>query len=196
MLGTMMRRLRGFTLVELMMVIALVAVLLALAAPSFYGLILTQRLKSVTAQLETDLQFARSEAAGRNVPVQVRFSRNASTSCYVVFTGAEGQCNCTNPPATPVCPATATVKEIRTVEVPTSLGVSVIANPTVDEFGFDPATGAIRLAASDAIIDPAAPFVIDSAIDSTRTLRVVVKMSGRPGMCAPAGSTVTGVAAC
>ncbi|HRC39206.1 MAG TPA: prepilin-type N-terminal cleavage/methylation domain-containing protein, partial [Rubrivivax sp.] len=55
-----MRRARwpqaAFTLVELMIAIAVVAVVLVLAAPSFRELIEMQRLRSVNAQLVTDLQ--------------------------------------------------------------------------------------------------------------------------------------------
>jgi prepilin-type N-terminal cleavage/methylation domain-containing protein len=195
MLEPMMRRWRGFTLIELMMVVAVVALLVTLAAPSFYNFILVQRLKSITAQIETDLQFARSEAAARNLAVQVRFSSNSSTSCYALFTGREGFCDCTNPPSNPVCPA-ATETEIRTVQVPRSLGVQVAPGTPSDEFGFDPSTGGMRIFASDTPIAPGTPFLINSYIDSDRTLRVVVKVSGRPGTCAPTNSTVTGVAAC
>lgn len=57
-----MRRVLGLTLIELMITIAVVGVLLALAAPSFYEFMLVQRLKGVNAELVTDLQLARSEA--------------------------------------------------------------------------------------------------------------------------------------
>ena len=59
----MMRFQRAFTLVELMIAIAVVGVLLMLAAPGFRDFILMQRLKSVSAQLATDLQYARSQPA-------------------------------------------------------------------------------------------------------------------------------------
>ena len=56
---------RGFTLVELLIVVAVVAIILVVAAPSFRDMILMQRLRSITAQLVTDLQFARNEAVSR-----------------------------------------------------------------------------------------------------------------------------------
>ena len=52
----------GFTLVELMIVVALVAILLALAAPSFRETIARNRLEGVAGELSTDFQYARSEA--------------------------------------------------------------------------------------------------------------------------------------
>jgi type IV fimbrial biogenesis protein FimT len=191
----MMQIRRGFTLIELMIVIAVVAVLVTLAAPSFYDFIAVQRLKGITAQIMTDLQFARTEAAARSVPVQLRFSSNSDESCYVLFTGNPDNCDCANT-STPVCPAS-TEQEIRTVHVPASARVSVrVGSRSPDKFGFDPATGALTLTAVDMIIDANTPIVIQSQLDSQRAIQVQLKYSGRPTMCTPSLSTVTGVASC
>ncbi|MBL0296209.1 MAG: hypothetical protein IPQ21_03190 [Betaproteobacteria bacterium] len=64
---------RPLTLVELMVVVAVVAIVLTLAAPSFRDFILLQRLKGINAQLVTDLQFARSEAVARGTLMRVQF---------------------------------------------------------------------------------------------------------------------------
>jgi type IV fimbrial biogenesis protein FimT len=66
----------GFTLIELMIVVGVLGVLITLAAPSMYDLILTQRLKGISAQISTDMQFARSEATSRNLsaPHQARLA--------------------------------------------------------------------------------------------------------------------------
>ncbi len=75
------RRQSGFTLVELMIVVALVAILLALAAPSFRETIARNRLEGVTSELSTDFQYARSEAVARNAQVGLITGAN----CYTVF---------------------------------------------------------------------------------------------------------------
>ena len=72
----------GFTLVELMIVIALVAIILALAAPSFTATLARKRMEGVASELATDIQYARSEAAQRNAAVGVVFGSN----CYTVYT--------------------------------------------------------------------------------------------------------------
>jgi len=71
---------RGFTLIELMVVVALAAVLLSLAAPSFTGFLAKKRVEGVLSELTTDLQYARSEAVSRNAPVRISFG----TYCYVI----------------------------------------------------------------------------------------------------------------
>lgn len=57
---------RGFTIIELMVTIAILGVLLSLAAPSFSTLIENQRAKSAAADLYASLVRARSEAVKRN----------------------------------------------------------------------------------------------------------------------------------
>ena len=64
-----MVRERGFTTTELMVVVAIVAVLTALAAPNMRGLIQTQRVKTASFDLFAGLVFARSEAIKRNSAV-------------------------------------------------------------------------------------------------------------------------------
>mgnify|MGYP003435327453 CR=1 FL=1 len=56
---------RGLTIIELMIVVAVLGVLIALVAPSMRGMISTQRVRGVNAGLVTDLQYARGEAARR-----------------------------------------------------------------------------------------------------------------------------------
>lgn len=59
-------RQKGFTVIEMMMVVAILGVLIAIAAPSFSSIIESQRAKSVASDLHTALTLARSEAIKRN----------------------------------------------------------------------------------------------------------------------------------
>ncbi len=181
-----LKRQGAFTLIELMVAVAVIGTLLALAAPSFTSMILQQRLKSINAQLVTDLQFARSEAANRNLPARIQFSTDASQSCYVIFFGNATGCNCTKPTAT-MCKRGS--QAARLVSVPMSLSVIVDAGAqSPQEFAFDRSTGALIFTASDESLDPKAPFLIDTYIDGINKLRIVVNLSGRPSVCAPTGS--------
>ena len=68
------RRQRGITLVEACAVISIGSVLAAAAAPNLQGLIDSRRLDGVATLLATDIQFVRSEAVARNLPVRDRKS--------------------------------------------------------------------------------------------------------------------------
>jgi len=65
------RHAAGFTLVELMVTIVVLAILLAIGIPSFASLIASNRLTSATNELIASLQAARTEALRRNARVTV-----------------------------------------------------------------------------------------------------------------------------
>lgn len=71
---------RGFTLVELLVTLAVGAILLAIAIPGYAFLANTNKLAAVTNELVVALQLARSEAVKRGQRVTVCKSANASSS--------------------------------------------------------------------------------------------------------------------
>jgi len=62
---------RGFTLVEMMVVVAMAAILLAVAVPSFAEMVARMRLEGMVHNLATDLQLARAEAIQRRAVVNL-----------------------------------------------------------------------------------------------------------------------------
>jgi type IV fimbrial biogenesis protein FimT len=86
---------RGFTLVELMFVVLILAVLVGLAAPSFAELIRMQRIRAVAVDLYGDITLARSEAIKRGaqlsiVPKDTATSKDWAKGWDVVLTAATG----------------------------------------------------------------------------------------------------------
>lgn len=192
-----LRARRGFTIIELMIVVAVVATLIALTAPSFKRMIDTQRLRSVNAALVTDLQFARAEAASRNQRVWVRFNNTgAALTCYVILTGDATACDCRNTPGDNVCSASSAI-EIRTVQVQRSLGVTVgvPSTQTLTTIGFDPATGRLWAVPIDLPVVATAPFRIEVKNTSIGGFIDELELTGRPTVCSPSGQ-MTGVPAC
>jgi type IV fimbrial biogenesis protein FimT len=196
---------RGLTLVEVLVVIALVGILIALAAPSMRDLIAAKRVQGITNELVTDMQYARSEAARRSRDVRIGFQATDQLSCYALYiepevapgalpasgvNGGTGTCDCRRTPGVSVCSAEVGREEIKTVQVPRSLGVSFNASstdgPTLN-FGGD--FGRLKSASVPGGLLPDG-FEFDVSVTATPRgqLRTSVSTSGRPGVCSPDGS--------
>jgi type IV fimbrial biogenesis protein FimT len=79
-----MKKERGFTLLELMVTVTIVAILAALAAPSFTRLIADNNLSTQVNSLLADLRFARSEAIKRGINITLcpsSTSLNTTATC-------------------------------------------------------------------------------------------------------------------
>lgn len=212
----------GFTLIELMIVLAIMAVLMLVVAPSFREMMEVQRVRGVSDTFITDVQFARSEAATRQEVVGITFKPPAAANtCYIVHTCgkvAPEDCRCDCSAAVGSrCPDPAVVsdppREIRTVQHGDS-GVSfvpVLANglplnpaiPNPTTITFDPATGGMTARYPVWLVVLNRPAggafwakVSSKVSGSTAILRDVVSTSGRPHTCKPTGSTITGVTSC
>jgi len=66
-----MKKFNGFTLVELMIAVAIMSILLAVAAPNFRNIIQNNRLTTNANEMISAFMVARSEAIKRGVSVQV-----------------------------------------------------------------------------------------------------------------------------
>lgn len=89
---------RGFTLVELVIAIAMLGIIMAIAMPFFTSIIQNNYSVSMSNNLTTSLLFARSEAVKRNSPVSLCATADSTfTSCgsqwvlgWIIFTDANG----------------------------------------------------------------------------------------------------------
>jgi type IV fimbrial biogenesis protein FimT len=164
------RRMRqlGATLVECSIAAAITAVSVGIAVPSLAPLADRKRLEGAAAQLETDIQYARSLAVSSGVPLRISFNSEPAPSCYVVHTGTANACSC-NALGETVCGAGVT--PLRTVAFEPSVGVAVRSN-----------SNSIRLDPTIGIVTPTATMkVTDRRGD---TLKVVVSILGRVRSCA------------
>lgn len=78
---------RGFTLTEIMMVIAILGILTAFALPSFRQYVANQRIKSASFDLVSTLSLARSEAVKRNATVDITPASGGWTNGWTISTG-------------------------------------------------------------------------------------------------------------
>lgn len=78
---------RGFTLIEVMVVIAIVAVVSSFAVPGMRSLIQNSRIKQITTDLHFNLALARSEAIKRNTTVTLDATNNDWTLGWQISSG-------------------------------------------------------------------------------------------------------------
>lgn len=76
-----MRAAKGFTLIELMITLSVLAIVLSLAAPSFSTMRQDSRIGSLSSELQSAIQFARAEAVKRHANVIICRRNAAGTAC-------------------------------------------------------------------------------------------------------------------
>jgi len=204
------RRASGFTLIETMIVLAVVAIVLMLAAPSMRNMIDLQRLRGTSSQVTTDLQFTRTEAVSRQEYTGISFGSNSAMTCYIVHTcgtiaASDCSCDCT---ANAGARCAAPRREVRTVQFLRGGNISVApvavgaAANVASRFAIDPSNGAIASYAA-VLLSPGAPapvteFWLETSSlsnSSAPVLRTMISPLGRPTECVRNGN-VSGIAPC
>jgi type IV fimbrial biogenesis protein FimT len=173
------RSIRGFTLIELMVTISIGAILVALVAPSFRSYLVKKKVEGTLVELANDIQFARSEAVTRNIPVRMTLG----TNCYAV-----------HPASATVTVASCTVTagtDIRTVRVADTNSVTLAANGGLSYIEFDNVRGTASFspAATEGAIN-----VIATGGSPAVNLRARITEFGRVQVCSTNG--VAGYSSC
>ncbi len=125
------RKQRGVTLVELMIVIAIAAIFAVIAIPSMTDFVRTTRITSVTSQLNSDMNFAKSEAVKRNTRVLICPANNTNTDCNATASWSTAGwlvCYDNTNDATDNCDATSTAN-------PNPIQIRSATDPTVTVTG-------------------------------------------------------------
>lgn len=157
---------RGFTLIELMISVAVVGVLSVLALPEFNQWIANTKIRSTTESILAGFQFARTEAVRRNRGVQIQLNSDTGWTVTEVATGTALQAR----------PATEGSGGI-------SLAI-LLSDATTPASGTVVFNGLGRVANAT----PITQVDVDStAINaaSTRELRITVNAGGRVRACDP-----------
>lgn len=186
MLMSARRAARGFTLVELMVTITLLAILLMVAAPSFSGWIRNTRVRTTAQVLQDGLRLAQAEAVRRNRTVSFFLTNNA------------------NPTATATAVANGSNWGVRTLPLITGENAEfirggalagVVAGVTITgpiAVCFNAAGQQVANAGEGCAINPAAPTTTydiahsNAVAGADRALRVTASLGGRVRMCDPA----------
>lgn len=176
----------GFTMVELMIAVAIVAIVLTLAAPSFTGFMAKKRVEGVISELNTDLQYARSEAVARNKTVRVTFG----TGCYVItdYPDSSSPASTCSQTSTPTLGAGAGL--VKQVQLQSGASASFSPLNSLSYLEFDPVRGIATFSTGSA----SGSVDVVSSIGSWQ-LRATVTAVGSMSVCSPGGS-VPGYTSC
>ncbi|OEY67994.1 hypothetical protein BG841_09460 [Marinobacter sp. X15-166B] len=155
-----MRRISGFTLIELIVTLAVAAILVGLVAPSFQNLMRNNQVTTETNSLLSAFQLARSEAVRRGGPVSILNEPGGFGNGWCVIAAALGGVDCDDAAVIRRFPATNGV----------SVSQGALTGVTFDERGYQAAPGT----------DVSIEFEpLDCAPGSTRMRRVSVSPAGR-----------------
>lgn len=87
------RLIAGFTIIELMITLVVLAIITVIALPSFSGVLERRQLQGAGEKLFADLMFAKTESIKRNIPIRVSFTGNGANWCYGL--ALDANCDCT-----------------------------------------------------------------------------------------------------
>lgn len=178
--GTMKMK-NGFTLVELMIVIAVLAIIATVAVPNMSNMLDSNKLRGATSQFYSDTQYARSESITRNTNISVSVTSNGDANwCYGISISPGCDCTLTDP--TDVSACTIPISGTNVLKVGTSSEFNNIrlispagTNQTVATF--DPVRGIATTTGS---------VVFQSANDLLT--HVDISVLGKISSCSPGGS--------
>jgi len=190
---------RGFTMLELIVVVAIVAILASLAMPSFSTMIQNSQIRNAAESIQNGLQLARAEAVRRNTTIGFQFTTSLDNTCALsttdsnwIISSGDPTGLCASAPINEAFPITDTtnnpapgiIQKRATSEG--SRNAVVAADQTSITFN---ATGRVSpVPATNININISNPSggVCASASGPMRCLRVVITTAGQVRMCNPA----------
>lgn len=171
----------GFTLVELMVTVAVLAILLAIATPSFTSIINGNRLASGANELVASVQLARSEAVKRNRSVAICRSTDGANCVLAAGASWEGWIT--------VVDATDEVLRMNTVKPPLEVSASDAIGDNTDRIVFRPdgmartAAGVLLEAQFGVCIPTSLPAENQRLVSIVAGSRVSVDRNNAAGAC-------------
>lgn len=177
--GRLLSAVRGFTLIELMVTISIIAMMLGLGFPSFRVWITNAQVRSTADVLQTGLRTAKAEAERRNRNVQFSFTNaTPALSATPVAGGSNWSLQTVAQFGDPAAEFVAGGSLSDQAN-----GVSITSTPSVASICFDSLGRMVTIAA---VSCTAAAQSIDVAkVGSDRPMRITLAAGGQVRMCDP-----------
>jgi len=168
---------QGVTLIELMVIIALIAISLMIATPSFSGFFAKQKLRGLGGELLFFTKLARAEAAKKSSETYIVFKKSSATSWCVGLSEDNDSCDCTSANS-------CTVDDIERVVTSTDYAdVSFVSNSfPAGKITISPYKGR-SASAGTATLSVTADGV-------TKDLSLKRSIMGRDRVCSPSGNSL------
>lgn len=182
-MSTLKFKTAGFSLIEMMIAVAMLAILASAAYPSFRGMIINSKIRNATESIVNGLQKARAEAVARNTNVE--FALSTDTSWVVQLAGGGTQIESRNSSE-----GSASVTRTGLVTNLTTLvttATTAAAKTTFNNFGGVVANSP----ASDSLTQ-----VDLTAVGGNKPLRVLIGVGGNIRMCDPSLSFASNPRGC
>lgn len=169
----------GFSLIELMMVVAILAIVSSIAFPSLNTMIKNSQIRNAAESIQNGIQLARAEAVKRNTPVQ--FDLRGTNSAWTI---------CTLPAAAGAsCPGTddATTIQSRAANDGSSSDITVAvtnSTPSATPFVFN-SLGAMTspVPTSNGLVAVTLGISTTALATGARNMRVLISAGGNIKLC-------------
>ena len=176
-------------MVELMIGLAIVALLFAMGAPAFFGWIQNSQIRTSAEALQNGLQLARAEAVRRNTSVRFQLTSALTAACGLSTSGGNwvvslddptGACNST--PSDTLAPR---IIQVRSSAEGSPNAVVAAGQSTIIFNGLGRVTPVPAASIDIDITNPTGGACAAAGVDGMRCLRIRVSTGGQIRMCNP-----------
>ncbi len=167
---------QGVTLIELMVIIALIAISLMIATPSFSGFFAKQKLRGLGGELLFFTKLAKAEAAKKSSETYIVFKKSSATSWCLGLSEDKDDCDCT------------TANSCKVDEIERVISSADYKDVSFDSNSFD--DGKITISPYKGRSLPGTATFSITADGVTKDLSLKRSKMGRDKICSPSGNSL------